>query len=131
LKMLGLLALGALVASLLVTVATRQLGVLRASGTRVRRVAPDLARWSVGLVALGCTLYLGRGVLAGAARGSVASATGLEGLWSAWLIRVLVVTTGVMLAFGVIEWLLARAFVRQGWAQQQAAESGPKGANAR
>jgi hypothetical protein len=113
------LLLVVVLASLLAATLTRQLGPIRRRGVSerggARRVAPSAWRWSLcGLAILGVA-YLGRGVVAGASRASVASLGGLTQLWWAWGLRTLLAVSGLLTSFGIAEWLLAAASARRNW----------------
>ncbi len=69
--------------------------------------APPAARAALGLIALFVVVAAAMGVVAGAARGVDASGDGLEGLYRAWLQRVLALGALGGLGLGAVERLLA------------------------
>lgn len=117
----------ALLASVLVALVTRQVGLVRPLGGAGRRggrrLAPVLARWLLFGCALATGVYLARGLIAGAARGSVATSPALSLLWWGWITRVVFVAGALMFVFGCAEWMLARVASQASWMRQQDARN--------
>jgi len=103
LALLGLAALIGLGAAGL----SRDLGPVDHARRRRLRIGagdrPSPKLWWIGLILLGVTLAVHRGVLAGASRAVDSSPTTLAGLWYAWGLEVLTIGGALLVVGGAVE----------------------------